>query len=411
MRKVLYCGKLLDAQKQKVLPNMVVVVEQKHITHVLPQVEFHKEPEDEIIDLNDAFVLPGLIDMHVHIHCDGDAGNADYFLIDSAATHTLKALQYVQQDLLGGFTTLRNEYSPFWLDVAIRDHINAGNAWGPRLFVCGPGITATGGHADLNLPPHVRCVEGGGEVVNCPADARRAARNMIKYGVNHLKMSATGGITSIGDDPGSQELTYEEMRAYCEIAEFVGIPVSAHTHGSKGIQAALRAGATFIEHATMADEETLQMMADAGVYYCPTLLPYRLIGELPLPPETKAKYDCCGGAEHHRAVVARAKELGIKMIFGTDRGCPDIYPGTQGREFCDLVQAGLTPMEAIMTATVTAAQALRKSEELGSVDAGKFADIVACKGDPTEDINNILDISFVMKDGIVYKENGKAKTL
>lgn len=409
MKKVLYCGKLLDTVKECVLENMAVIVDGDRVESVFPRAEYTPENGVEIVDLSDAFVLPGLIDMHVHIHCD--ACTTEDLITTSVPQMTLSSLRYSRQDMLCGFTTLRNEYTPYFVDVAVRDSIDSGRFWGPRIFACGIGITGTGGHADAKYAYQFEDVPGGGAVVNSADEARKAGRLMLKYGATHFKMCATGGVTSPGDDPGAQELTYEEMRAYCEIAQFAGVPVSAHAHGSKGIQDALRAGATFIEHATMADDETLTMMKEYGAYYCPTLLPFRLIGEMDLPEWMKAKYHSCGGAARHRDVVRKAKALGIPIIFGADRGCPGIAPGSQFREFDELVTAGLTHMEAILSATRTAAEALKMDTKLGAISSGMYADIVACKRDPLQDITALHEIDFVMKGGDIFKRNGVAQCM
>ena len=404
MKQAILCGKLLDVKAQKVLADQVILLEDDKIQAVESRSAVELPEEYQILDLSDKFVMPGLIDAHLHTAFDPNSYMKDYY-----GDCVINGLINAKKDLMAGFTSLRDMASAHYADVSIRNAINSGKAWGPRMAVSGWALSSTGGHGDLALPPHIH---GEGlslcKLVNSPDEARAMAREILRHHTDLLKLCASGGIMSAGDMPGVQKFTEEEMRAAIEVAEMEGLPSAAHAHGASSIKAAVRAGITSIEHGTMADDEGVRMMAEHGTYLVPTIIASRSMLELPegmVPPFIRYKVELASA--RHREVFALALKEGVKFAFGTDAGTTGNEHGRQTREFGYMVEYGMTPMQALVSATITAAELMRTDKQVGSIEAGKLADIVAFDADPLENIDVMNSVSFVMKGGVVYKQDGQ----
>lgn len=404
MKQVIKCGHLFDVNEKKFKENANVYIMENKIE----KVTYNEETESgyEVIDLSSKYVLPGLIDCHVHLCMNGEPDTMAALAVDTYGDVTLKAYVYAMRDLLAGFTTVRDEGAVGFSDIALRNMIDRGIVKGPRIFCSGEPLGTTGGHADSHFNPYIGGHSSMGIIVDSPDEARAAARENFKRGADQIKLMATGGVMSVGDDPGSPEFSIEEMKAVCDEAKRKGKLTSAHTHGALGIKWAIEAGITSIEHGTMMDEEATQMMLDHGTWLVPTLAaPYNIMKhgvEAGIPQHNVDK--CAVVAELHKKAVRRAYEAGVKIAFGTDTATPFSPHGGQALEFELLVNDGFTPEDAILSATKNAAELLRWSDKVGAVEAGRYADIIAVDSDPIADITALKDVTFVMKDGEIFKE-------
>ena len=401
-KKVLKCGKFFDSVNECVKENIWVVVEGNKIIEVSENEVCCKDAE--VIDLSDKFVMPGMIDAHMHVMMNGEPSGMMDMYSKMDADYAYEAMLNVQQDLLAGFTTIRDEGCIGFVDVSLRNAINSGKIWGPRMKVAGMGIGSTGGHGDAHLRPGSKINGGLSQVVDSPDAARQAARNTIKYGADHIKLMATGGVMSMGDEPGAPDLTFEEMKAALDIANTHGKSSSAHAHGALGIKWAVKAGIASIEHGMMMDEECMDLMVEHGTFLVPTIIAaYRIVenGKY-LPAETVRKATEC--LENHGRNLEMCRAKGVKIAFGTDTGTFFSAHGKQAYEF-ELMQkyGNFTVTESLVAATKNAAELLRMSKEVGSIEAGKYADIVAFDESPYDDISVMSRCTFVMKDGVVYK--------
>lgn len=402
MKKVIHCGTLfLGTAEDAVLHNVSIMIEGDKIAAVCPAASADCEGA-QIIDLSDKFVMPGLIDCHMHVNSDGitnDFSGEDQ-LVGSVA---FKAMHLAQQDLNAGFTTVRDEGSSDFVDVSLRDEINAGRIVGPRMLVSGVALGTTGGHCDSHHAPQHS--HPANYIVDDPMSARKMARYNVKYGVDQIKLMATGGVMSIGDAPGAQDMLYDEMKAAIDIAKIHGKLTSAHAHGAEGIKAAVKAGITSIEHGMLLDDECIELMVEHGTYLVPTIIAAHQIvvtgKQMNLPAENIEKAEMCL-AKHHEHLTA-CRKAGVKIAFGTDAGTPANYHGKQALEFKLMVDFGFRPAEALLAATKVASELIRWQDKVGSVEAGKFADIIAMDNDPLQDITAIQNVSFVMKGGEIVK--------
>jgi imidazolonepropionase-like amidohydrolase len=401
MRKIISCGLLFAAVDETVRENMALVVEDGKIALVCPKAEL-PQMEGEQIDFSQKFVMPGLIDAHMHICSEGGANIFSYDKLPG--TLAFEAMERARQNLHAGFTTIRDEGAPDFVDVSLRDAINAGKLPGPRMLVSGKCIGATGGHADSHFAPAFSDMTKS-LIINGPDEARKAARYTIKYGADQVKLMATGGVVTIGDEPGAQELTFEEMRAAIEVAQMHGKLTSAHAHGAAGIKDAVRAGITSIEHGMMMDDEAIDMMAEHGTWLLPTIIAgYKIVSEGPaarLNPSFIEKATRC--LENHHTNLNKCRKRGVRIGFGTDAGTPMNFHGKQALEFSLMVEAGFTPVETLLCATRENARLIGWQDRVGTLEKGKFADIVALDINPLKDIAAMQNVAAVIKNGEVVR--------
>jgi len=395
-----HAGHVLDVKSGKMLADQMLVIDDGKIISVSGTSEA-KIPADAVrIELPNATVLPGLIDAHTHLTMEPRFGYER--LAISVPRETLIGAKNARVTLLAGFTTVRNVGARDFTDVALRDAINAGDVPGPRLLVSGPPLSITGGHCDNNmLPFEYHAVEEG--VADGIAAVQHKVRENIKYGSDLIKVCATGGVLSMGDNPQASQYTLEEMKALVSDAHRLGRKVAAHAHGAEGIRWAAEAGVDSIEHGSYIDDAGIAAMKEHGTYLVPTLyLGDWMIdnaGLTRLPPPLLAKAQAVIPAA--RKNIAHAFASGVKVAFGTDAA---VYPhGLNAHEFAVMVKLGLTPLQAIQAATVNAADLLGWAGKVGTLEPGAWADIVAVDGDPLKDVTMLERVKFVMKGGEVVK--------
>lgn len=396
----LKCGSLVDVDGGKIIKDAVVLIEGGRIREVGTGVNI---PDGvEVVDLSNATVLPGMIDLHCHI-----LGSPDLDAGGSAAGRALVGVKNAGIVLLSGFTTIRDPGSgdPGYAGVALRDAISKGWFPGPRMFVAGRFLSITGGHGDNNSVAPEEETKGG-NIVNGVEEMRLAVRADAKFRCDWIKLYATGGFFSAGDDPGQQHFSDEEMAVAVEEATRLGKFVSAHAHGTEGIKAAVEAGVRTIEHGTFIDDEGIRLMKKHGTFLVPTL---RTIEELRKEPPSDASegwkkaYDLANKHfQHMMENIGKAMKSGVKTALGSDM--ITLPHGSAAQELRLHVQAGQSPLEAIRSATIVSAEALNIHESTGSIAPGKFADIIAVEGDPLKDVTILEKVGFVMKDGKIYKQ-------
>ncbi len=404
---VIRAGKFIDVDAGRELTNQVIMIRDGEIISVSASASATIPAGATILDLSNMTVLPGLIDCHTHLV--GDPRDTDPLseLGKTSAQRAFESIPNARATLLAGFTTVRDvgTYRAL-VDVALRDAIARGDVVGPRMFVAGAYITITGGGGtvngaapDITLPWDLRfgVADGADEV-------RKKVRMLEEYDVDLIKVIATGAFLSHGSKPGTDDFTYEEIRAAVEEANKKGLRVAAHAHAPSGIKNAVRAGAASIEHGTMIDDEGLRMMKDHGTYLVADIYDdeciMRPVSQGGAPADFQAKEQQY--AEVQRQNFKKAVLMGVKIAFGTDASvCPH---GTNAKQFAYQVNYGQTPMQAIQSATIDAATLIGKPEEFGSLARGKSADIIAVTGDPLLDIRVLETVSFVMKEGRIYKQ-------
>jgi len=394
---VIRAGRLLDVKSGKLLANQTIVIEGDRIASVGGTAPAGAQ----VIDLPRATVLPGMIDVHTHLTMDPQDHGLQSLTI-SAPRQALKGAKNARATLLAGFTTVRNVGAEGYSDVALRDAINAGDVSGPRLLVSGPALGITGGHCDNNLLPAKYQATGDGTADGVAA-VQRKVREVIKYGADLIKVCATGGVMSKGDDPQHSQYTMEELKAIVADAHRLGRRVAAHAHGAEGIRWASEAGVDSIEHGSYLDEAGIAAMKKNGTYLVPTLALEDWLLEnmekIHLPEYAQQKARTIFPLAQKN--MARAFSSGVKVALGTDVA---VFPhGLNARELAVYVRLGMTPLDAIRTATVNAAELLGWSDRVGSLDPGKYADLVAVDGDPLQDISTLQRVKFVMQGGTVYK--------
>lgn len=362
-----------------------------------------------VIDLKDHFVMPGFMDLHVHLSGDRESGRPDDRMRLSESHVALRGAMHARQTLMAGFTTVRDLGSRGDSIFALRDAIREGWVEGPKILASGNPITPTGGHGDTNgMRREIMAALPTPGACNGADDCRRAVREMVKLGADVIKVTATGGTLSLTGTGTGQQFTADELAAIAETAHMFKRKVTAHAHGKEGIIAAIEAGFDSIEHAMWADAETMEAFRDHGTWMVPTVWPITYAGDTPeamrngpfrnVPPVVMEKLLELGNQP--KVMTRLAHETGVRIALGTDSG---VSPhGTNAHEFIEYVAAGMTPMESLMAGTVHAAEAAGV-EDAGSLVPGMAADIVAMTGNPLEDIRAVLDIAFVMRDGIVFK--------
>src|SRR5216684_495680 len=398
---IIHAGHVLDVKTGKTLSDQMLVIEGGKIVSIGGSAET-KAPADAVrIDLANATLLPGLIDAHTHLTMDPKFGYERLGV--SIPREALTGAKNARLTLEAGFTTVRNVGADGYSDVALRDAINAGDVPGPRMLVSGPALSITGGHCDNNLLPSEYHATGYG-VADGIAAVQHKVRENIKYGSDLIKVCATGGVLSKGDDPQASQYTLEEMKAIVADAHRLGRKVAAHAHGAQGILWASQAGVDSIEHGSYIDDASIAMMKSKGTYLVPTLYLGDWMSEnavkIGLPEMYAAKMRTI--IPIARKNIKKAFDAGVKVAFGTDAA---VYPhGLNAHEFAIYVQLGMTPAQAIQTATINAADLLGWSDRVGTIEPLKYADIIAVEGDPTKDVTLLQKPVFVMKGGVVYKD-------
>ena len=394
------CGKLLDVRSGQLLSDQVVTFDEGGvITSVAPA----SGSAGSAIDLSRATCLPGLIDVHTHV--TGDPGDTGYAgLGNSVPRQTVTGVKNARLTLRAGFTTIRNVGARDFADVAVRDGVNAGQIEGPRMLVSGPPLGITGGHCDINLLPYEFHYRDEG-VADGPWAARAKVREVIKYGADVIKICASGGVLSKGDLPGTPQYTTEEMQAIAEEAHKLGRKVAAHAHGTQSIKDAIRSGIDSIEHSSLIDDEGIALAKEHGTYLVFDIYNDDYIltegAKAGMLAESIEKEKALGRLQ--RENFRKAFQAGAKIAYGTDSG---VYPhGDNGRQFGKMVEWGMKPVDAIQAATIHAADLIGWAGKVGSLEKGKFADLIAVEGDPLSDVKTLEKVKFVMKGGMVFRND------
>ena len=394
-------ARLLDVATGKYVDNPLVIVTDGRITSIGKKGDAVPAGA-KVVDLPGATLLPGLIDMHTHIDALAEIGGYNSLQYSDRFWSVVQTAN-AKKTLNAGFTTIRNVGSSDFDDVGLREAIDAGYVIGPRIVTATYAIGATGGHCDSTFfPPSMD--EKGPYNIDSPDEARKVVRTLKKYGAQVIKICATGGVFSHGDEPGQQQLTYDEMHAVADEAHMAGLKVAAHAHGAAGIREAIKAGIDTIEHASLVDDEGIKLAVQHGTYFSMdiyntdyTQSEGRKNGVL----EDNLRKDRDIG-EIQRQNFKKALKAGVKMIFGTDAG---VYPhGDNAKQFAVMVRYGATPLQAIQAATITAAEALGRPKDVGQVAVGLYGDIIAVAGDPLTDVTTLEKPVFVMKGGEVVKQ-------
>lgn len=412
---VIHAGRLIAVPGEGVLSEQTIIVRGQRIADIqrgyLPVDAIPVAPEDTVrlVDLSGMTVLPGLIDGHVHLTSERNPAQRLQTVQMSDADRAMYAAKHAHTTLMAGFTTVRDVGARGGDAIfALRDAIAAGWIVGPRIFASGQTISVTGGHGDgtHGYRQDIAKVLHSSAICDGPDDCRRAVREQIRKGADHIKLTATGGVLSNTATGTEQQFFDDELQAIMDTAHSMGRRVTAHAHGKGGIDAAIRAGVDAIEHGTYLDNASMRLFRQRDAFLVPTILAGVTVAEWAADPNTFLTPPQAAKAREvgprMLAMARRAHQGGVKIAFGTDSGVS--VHGENAREFGLLVEAGLTPMEAIVTATVNGAANLGKSADLGTIEVGKLADLVAVDEDPLADIAALLDIDFVMKDGVVHKQ-------
>ncbi|MEH0156375.1 amidohydrolase family protein [Limibacter armeniacum] len=404
-KTIIHCGKLIDGSSDKAMKEMSILLDSNKILdvkkgYVMP------EADEQLIDLSGQTVMPGLMDMHVHLEGEFSPSHyMDRFVLDDIDV-AFRSTVYAKKTLMTGFTTVR-DLGGSGVNIALRKAIDGGWVEGPRVYTAGKSIATTGGHADPTngMRRTLRGNPGPKEgVINGADEAKEAIRHRYKNGADVIKITATGGVLSVAKDGKGAQFTDEELKAIVETAADYNFVTAAHAHGAEGMKRAVNAGIHSIEHGTEMTEEIMELMIEKGTYYVPTITAGKAVTEnakkagfypgviVPKALEIGPKI---------QGTFSRAYKKGVKIAFGTDAG---VFPhGENWKEFIYMTEVGMSPMEAIQSATKTASELLGISKEVGTIQKGKLADIVAVDGDPLENIEVMEKVVFVMKDGKVYK--------
>ena len=398
-RTLVRAGHVLDVKTGKIADAQTIIVAGDKIQAIQPSAQVSAQAGDKVVDLGGMTVLPGLIDVHTHL-----TGNTEFDpyreLTETDAKDAINGVVNARTTLLAGITSVRNVGASGFVDVDLRDAINAGQVPGPHMEVSGPLLGITGGHCDDNLLP-IRYHQVGDGVADGIAAVQRKVRENIKYGADLIKICATGGVLSKGDDPQASQYTLEEMQAIVADAHRLGRKVAAHAHGAQGILWATQAGVDSIEHGSYIDDAGIAAMKQHGTYLVPTLyLEDWMVQSGHLPPFYNQKMvDVSAVAKSN---IKRAMQAGVKIAMGTDAA---VYPhGLNAHELDVYVnQMGMTPLAALQTATINAADLMGWTDKTGTLEPGKWADIIGVEKSPLDDIKVLQDVKFVMKGGVVYR--------
>ena len=399
---VITADRMIDVANGKVVKQAAVIVTDNIITASGRLKDLTVPNEATRIDLGNATLMPGLMDMHVHL--TSDATRHGYKRLEvSLPRAAITGVKHAKATLDAGFTTVRNVGAPGFADVALRDAINAGDVVGPRMFVAGPSLGVTGGHCDSNLLPYEYDNYSEG-VADGPWEVRKKVRRNIKYGATVIKFCATGGVLSKGTKVGAQQYTFEEMKALIDEAHLRGLTVATHAHGTNGIKAAIKASVDSVEHVSLLDDEAIDLAKKNGTYFSMDIyVTEYILGEgekAGILEESLNKERIVGKTQ--RENFEKAVKAGVNMVFGSDAG---VYPhGDNPKQFARMVKFGMPPIQAIQAATINPARLLKQEATLGSLEKGKLADIVAVPGNPLDDMSLMEKVGFVMKDGQIVKQ-------
>jgi len=404
-RSLIHCGTLIDGKSKTLQSQVTIVVEGNKIISV-DKGFTTPGPNDKLIDLSKKTVMPGLIDMHVHLESETSKDQLVKRYTQNEADVAFQSTIYAKRNLMAGFTTVR-DCGGSGVNIALRNAVNSGIIVGPRIITAGKSVATTGGHADPTNGARKDLMGDPGPkegVINGPDDARQAVRQRYKEGSDFIKITATGGVLSVAKDGSGPQFTQEEVNAIVQAAKDYGFHTAAHAHGAEGMKRAVLAGITTIEHGTLMTDEVMDLMKQKGTYHVPTIIAGRSAAEYAKIP-----------GYYHPLVVPKAIEIGskiqenfskaykkgVKMAFGTDAG---VFPhGDNAKEFGYMVEGGMPAIEALLCAMQNNANILGMGDKIGSLEKDKLADIVAVDGDPTKDIKIMTSVKFVMKDGVVYK--------
>ncbi|EGN76015.1 amidohydrolase, imidazolonepropionase [Idiomarina sp. A28L] len=402
---LIHAGRLIDGTANQPKENVTIRIAENKITAI--ESGFSRgTDEDVVIDMRNGTVMPGFIDMHTHLTSQSEPGSYMHRFTHNEADVAFRAAHFADLTLRAGFTTVRDLGDSFAASVALKRAIQAGYVHGPRVYTAAKSLATTGGHADPSNGSRQGLIENPGPmegVVNGVDDARQAVRARYQEGADLIKITATGGVLSMAASGDNPQFMNDELAAIVETARDYGMRVAVHAHGKDGMARAIRAGVDSIEHGTYMDDEIFALMKEHGTYYVPTITAGRSVAERAeidgyFPEQVRSKARAIGPLI--QGTFGRAYAAGVNIAFGTDSGVYD--HGENAREFEYMVEAGMPPIEAIRAATLTAATLLGAEEIIGSIEVGKYADIVAIRGNPLSDITLLKDIHLVIKDGVIY---------
>ena len=406
---VIHAGGVLAIPGEKPLTKQSIVIRDDLIErieegYILPA---DVDPAAKLIDLKDQFVLPGLMDMHVHLLSELSKTSRTDVLYDTTSMEALTGAHYANKTLMAGFTTVRDLGGNPEAIYGLRDAVAKGLVPGPRIFAAGSALAATGGHGDIDgIKPELLKLWTPETICDGPYECRKAARHAIKMGADWIKITATGGVLSDTATGTDQQMTDDELTEIVNTAHGLGVKVAAHAHGANGIKAALRAGVDSIDHGTFSDKKAIKLFKKTGAFMVPTLspgvkIPAMMEGNPFFTDAIKAKAYAASAAAQQ--TFLNAYKAGVKIAFGTDSA---VTPhGENADEFVMMVNAGMSPDDAIRSATITSAKLLGVEDSLGTVESGKLADLIAVSGNPLEDISILKKVNFVMKEGNVMKSD------
>ena len=402
----IHAGKLFDSEKGEMISNMTVIVSGKKIKEVRKGFKTPKKDQDIVIDLKDSTVMPGFIDLHVHIESEYNREKYMNAFTAEESQIAFSSLKFAKRTLMAGFTTVR-DLGGSGVNISLRNAINKGEVIGPRIFTAGKAIGTTGGHADPTNGWKKSLAGDPGPrqgVINGVDEARKAVRQRYKDGADVIKITATGGVMSIAKNGENPQFTIEEIKAICETAKDYDMIVAAHAHGDEGIQRAVRGGVKTIEHGTLLSDESMRLMIEYGTYLVPTMTAGKEVAAKAKIPgyynELVVPKALAIGPKIQNT-TAKAYRAGVNIAFGSDAGV--FSHGKNAKEFRYMNEAGIPVIECLQAATIVNSKILSVDDEIGQIKEGFTADIIATRLDPTKDVKTLENVIFVMKDGEVYK--------